>query len=150
MSADLATLTAQIADELDTRLTDQIAKLLGHDLRDLISGRIAAKAPTLASLITHTEEHIRWLTVTALMTTLWPTATPEESDEPEWWLTPLGRACARVLADENDESITQLVAARMLGITRGSVAQMVARGNLPRHEPGVSRSAILRRIGTVG
>jgi len=46
------------------------------------------------------------------------------------------------------EAITYQRAALMLGITRGSVSQMVARGTLARHsDGGVRLSSVLGRLG---
>lgn len=65
-------------------------------------------------------------TAADVMHALWGTDDPDE----QWWRTPLGRRCARALANTSTETVTHQRAADMLGITRGSIAQMVHRGTL--------------------
>jgi hypothetical protein len=75
---------------------------------------------------------------------LWAQAQPEACGRADWWTTPLGRLCARWAGDET--AVTQETAAQMLGVTRGTVAQLVARGTLGRHGGGVSRVSVLQRL----
>jgi hypothetical protein len=73
---------------------------------------------------------------------------------PEWWNTPVGRLVARWI-NPGPGSVTHDEAARMLGVTRGAVSQMVHRGvhgkggsgGLERHpDGGVTRASVLARI----
>lgn len=83
-----------------------------------------------------------------VMNTLWPHGAPEQVNDAEWWQSPLGRLCARSLGRDDAESVSQYVAAAMLGVTRGTVAQMVTRGTLDRHpDGGVLRASVLQRLG---
>ena len=79
-----------------------------------------------------------------IMVALWP-----DGCEPpaEWWRTPVGRVVARSIGAEDSEAVTHSVAAAMLGVSRGSIGQMVARGHLDRHpDGGVLRSSVLQRL----
>lgn len=83
----------------------------------------------------------------SVLSVLWPNASPEDCGRADWWQTPLGRLCARSLGRDDSESVTQSVAAAMLGVTRGTIAQMLHRGNLDRHpDGGVLRSAVMARL----
>lgn len=86
-------------------------------------------------------------TVIDLMCVLWPHGSPEDSGCPEWWRTPLGRLCARSLGTDDAEAVSRSVAAAMLGVTAGTVQQLVHRGTLDRHPAGgVLRASVLQRI----
>lgn len=54
---------------------------------------------------------------------------------------------ARREAEADSESVTYATAAAMLGVTKGTVSQLVARGKLDRHpeEGGVSVASIIAR-----
>jgi len=83
----------------------------------------------------------------AVMAALWPHAAPEDVGRADWWQTPLGRVCARSLGRDDAESVTQEVAAAMLGLARTTVATMLARGTLDRHpDGGVLRASVLQRL----
>lgn len=84
----------------------------------------------------------------AVMQLAWPQAEPEDIGQADWWRTPLGRLCARALGRSDAGSVSYGVAAAMLGVSRGTVGTMVARGTLGRHDDGgVARAAVLRRLG---
>jgi hypothetical protein len=135
-------LRSQIVTELDWALTGPVRSLLGHDLADLLTERIESRATTLVGqLLDETDDHTAAETVTDLMCCLWPHSDPD----PDWWATPLGRACGRSLGTD-DVAVSQSVAAAMLGVTRGTIAQLVHRGTLTRHPTGgVSIASILDR-----
>lgn len=85
--------------------------------------------------------------VANVLAVLWSRSDPEDQD-PDWWRSPLGRACARSLGREDAGSVSHSVAAAMLGTSRGSVSGMVSYGTLDRHpDGGVLRSSVLHRIG---
>lgn len=86
-------------------------------------------------------------TVIDVMAALWPHGPPEQVGRAGWWSTPVGRVCATSLGRDDAEAVTQSVAAAMLGVTRGTVAQLVHRGRLDRHPDGhVLRASVLQRI----
>ncbi|MFD3592601.1 hypothetical protein ACFWU5_07705 [Nocardia sp. NPDC058640] len=73
--------------------------------------------------------------------------------EPAWWRTPVGRAVGRSVGmiDEAD-SVSQTVAAAMLGVAPGTVASMMSRGcDLDRHpDGGITRASVIARIQRLG
>lgn len=134
---------SQIRDELDRTLTGPVGSLLGLDLSQQLAARILVRAPMLAAQLSQDAE-----TVIDLMGCLWPHASPEHVGHADWWRTPVGRLCARSLGRDDAEAVTQHVAGAMLGVTRGTIAQMLARGTLDRHpDGGVLRASILQRLG---
>lgn len=77
-----------------------------------------------------------------VMAALWP----RSEAQPTWWPTPLGRQVAAAI-EPFDEPVTHATAAAMLEVTRGTIAQLVHRGTLERHEDGgVSMASVLRRL----
>lgn len=139
----------QIVDELDRTLAGPVGSLLGLDLSQQISQRILVRAPMLAAQLSEgADDRLAAQTVIDLMTALWPHASPEHVGHADWWRTPVGRLCARSLGRDDAEAVTQHVAGAMLGVTRGTIAQMLARGTLDRHpDGGVLRASILQRLG---
>ncbi len=132
----------QLADELHTRLVGPLLSLAGTDLRTILAPRVDDAADRIALQLGDEAEQQR--TAADVMFALWGTTNPDD----DWWRTPLGRACARALAAGTGDVITQQRAADMLGITRGSIAQMVTRGTLARHaDGGVLLSSVLERLG---
>jgi hypothetical protein len=131
----------QLEDDLDRALTGPVGALLGLDLAEKIRERITARAPMLAAQLTQdADDRLAGETVIDV----WPSGDPD----PDWWRTPLGRVCARSLGNDDAEAVTHSVAAAMLGVTRGTVAQLVHRGTLDRHpDGGVTRASVLMRIG---
>lgn len=80
-------------------------------------------------------------TVDTLLRALWPGGVPSR-----WWPDDLGRLVARWLTGDQ-QRVTQAEAAVMLGVTRGTVAQLVARGTLDRHpDGGVRRGSVMARL----
>lgn len=138
---------SQIRDELDRALTGPVSALLGQDLADMLRDRIATRAPMLAGQLQDADDRLAAETVIDIMNALWPHASPEHVGHADWWRTPLGVLCARSLGRGDSESVTQHVAAAMLGVTRGTVAQLLARGTLDRHpDGGVDRASVMRRL----
>lgn len=141
------TLRSQVLDELDRAITVPVGALLGLDLADMTRQRIRDRASTITAALTSGsgDDNCAGL-VQDLMCLLWPVA-PEHCGQAGWWRSPLGQACARSLGHDAGESVSQSVAAVMLGVTRGTVAQLVHRGTLDRHpDGGVLRASVLRRL----
>ncbi|WP_454859646.1 hypothetical protein [Promicromonospora soli] len=133
----------QIVQDLDAYVLWPLVPLLGIDMHDLMLDRAEARSRLLAAELTGAEPRVRAQAVIDLMNSLWGQGDPPA----HWWNTPLGRTCAGALASQVDVAITHQEAADMLGITRGSIAQMVARGTLLRHQDGgVEKAAVLRRL----
>jgi hypothetical protein len=137
-------LERQIADELDRVLVHPVRLLLGHDLAELLDERARSQARVLAwQLAQDEDDRLAAQTVIDLMCALFPHCDPA----PEWWRTPAGRLCARSLGRDDTEAVTRSVAAAMLGVTPGTIAQLVHRGTLARHpDGGISRASVLARL----
>lgn len=149
MTAIAAQVGGQLVDDLDGMLVGPVRCLLGLDLADMVEDRIRSRAPLLASqLCQDQDDRLAAEAVIDVMGALWPHGSPEHVGQAGWWLTPLGRVCARSLGRTDAEAVTQHVAAAMLGITRGSISVMLARGTLDRHpDGGVLRASVLQRLG---
>ena len=135
------TAASQLGDALDGELVTALVAVGWTDLAELARPRIWDTATRIAAQLSSDDEHLAAQTVIDCAGHLWP-ADPE----PEWWRTPLGRLVARSVGGE-DASVTQAEAAAMLGVTRGTIAQLVSRGTLARHpDGGVDRAAVIARM----
>ncbi|MGH9121802.1 MAG: hypothetical protein ACRDYC_07625 [Acidimicrobiales bacterium] len=146
---ELSDLERQLVTELQRSLAGPIATLLGEDLAILVELRIVRRAKTLVlALRTPTDLWSAVRVASDLLEAIWGTGTPDG----QWWHTPLGRTCAEVLGYHDDGSVTQVVAAEMLGVARGTVARLVQRGTLATHPRlgGVARASVFRRIARLG
>lgn len=75
-----------------------------------------------------------------------PSAQHSEKSQTKPLDTPT-RVCARSLGRDDAEAITHSVAAAMLGVHPGTVAQLVHRGTLDRHpDGGILRASVLQRL----
>lgn len=98
-----------------------------------------------AQVAQDTDDRLAAETVRDLIWALWRDADPPA----EWWRTPLGRLCARSVDYGDSDSVTRSVAAAMLGVHPGTVAQLAHRGTLDRHpDGGITRASVLLRIAT--
>jgi len=141
-------LTAQIRRELGD-MASQVGYVLGDDLLVQMEQRVDELAPVLAErLLQDEDDELGQTAAGQLLPVLWPGCGPEDAGEAEWWSTPLGRACARHISGrDGTEAVSHSVAAAMLGVTRGTVAQLVHRGTLDRHpDGGVLRLSVLQRL----
>lgn len=139
------TFTEQIANQLQDELQvifDSLVPFVGTEptftpLRiDVVAAELATGNDDVAAEAT-----------TSIMLALWPSAAPEECGNAEWWVTPLGRACARSLGNDDAEAVSYGVAASMLTVSRGSISSYVARGSLDRHpDGGVVRASVMQRL----
>lgn len=137
----------QLRDEL-SGIAGPVAAILDPALVLDVERRIAAAAPLLAwQLVQDDDDRLAAQTCIDVMCALWPHGAPEDVGRADWWRSPLGRACARSLGRDDSEAVSHSVAAAMLGVHRGTVAQMVARGTLDRHpDGGVLRASVLQRL----
>ncbi len=136
MTADPA--VDQLAELIDTHALG-LAAAVGLDVHQLAQDRASdAAARLVAELRANDDGLSRQAAVTVL-------GLHPDEDDPAWWSTPLGLLVAR--HDGSGPAVTQMWAAHVLGVTRGTISQMVARGNLDRHpDGGVLRSAVLQRL----
>lgn len=116
--------------------------LLGLDVQVMLSQRVDAVAERLVAALRTPGE--RDSTAADLLRLL---NEPGEHD-PSWWTTPLGGVVAVAL--DEPPGLTHDQAAAMLGVTRGTIAQWVARGTLTRLPGGggVGIHSVLDRLGT--
>lgn len=136
-------LLSQLVDELDARLVGPVRSLLGLDLADQLADRLTARAPMLVGQLTSGDDRLVAETVIDVMLALWGQADPPE----EWWRTPLGLRCAASLAGQRDGAFSRASAARMLGVTVGTVDQLAHRGTLERHpDGGLTAGSVLARV----
>jgi hypothetical protein len=146
-----AEVAAQLADELGGAVY-ALAVLAGPAEVVQWPATLADRAEVLAAqLCQDDDDKLAAQTVIDAMGALWPHGDPESVGRVDWWRTPLGRMCARSLGRDDAEAVTQSVAAAMLGVTLGTVKQLVARGNLDRHpDGGVTRASVLARLVRLG
>lgn len=137
---------AQLLDEVGARVS-ALGALLGPDMAMRLDRAVTARVATWAAQMCQEEDdRLAAQTVIDVMCVLWTTDPPHN-----WWPTPLGRVVARSLATDDTETVSQSVAAEMLGVHRGTVAQMAFRGTLDQHSDGsVLRSAVFARLGRRG
>lgn len=149
MTGPAEEVAAQLRDELGAAAY-RVAVLAGPGPAVEWETTIVGRCDGLALTLVHGDPDEVAETVIDVMNALWPTEPPEACRRASWWRTPLGRCCARSLAGiDGDVPVTHETAARMLGVARGTVPAMVARGTLDRHPSrSVSRASVLRRIAT--
>lgn len=146
------TVSTQLVDELDVALAAPTGALLGLDLAELIEDRVRSRAPMLAhQLCQDDDDRLAAQTVIDVMGALWPSGSPEDVGEADWWRSPLGRMCARSLGHVASDAVTYSVAAAMLGVVRGTVSTLASRGTLERHpDGGITRASVLLRLARLG
>lgn len=128
-------LADEIADGLST-VSHALAGLLGADLAPMLAERASVAAERIAAELQHPDPSIAAQTAVDLIAVLW-----SGDPDPRWWTTSLGAALARA---GHDEPVTFGEAAAILGRTRGTVSQLVARGILRRHPAsGLSRVSVV-------
>lgn len=136
-------ISAQLTDELDARLVGPVRDLLGLDLAETLTTRLRERAPMLAAQLATGDDRLAAATRVDVLHALWGDADPDS----DWWRTPVGRLCARSVGRDDADAVSHSVAAAMLGVTRGTVSQLVHRGTLDRHpDGGVTRASVLMRL----
>jgi hypothetical protein len=138
-----------VADEIARQLRDELSGIVAPVLGMIdprleldVEHRIRSAAPMLAAQLLRLSAQ----TCIDVMCALWPHGAPEQVGRADWWQTPLGRACARVLAAHDRQLVTHAQAAAMLGVKRGTVGSLVARGRLTRAGGRVARASVLARL----
>jgi len=132
-----------LEDDIHERLQLQayaFEELLGEDLIDpgLLNDRLVSRARYYAAQITGPNIHTAAQTAIDLGNAL-----SVDLQDPEEWSTPLGRACA--LTFEHTE-VGATAAAKILGVSRARVYQLLDTGKLDRRGDGITRASIARRI----
>lgn len=135
----------QIGGELAARWA-WWAAWVGLDEHEAGSHALAARAELAATQLTGDDLALAAETCLDVLGALFAPGDPPD----EWWRTPLGRACARTYGYA-DESVTQATAARLLGVGRARVGQLLGAGKLDRTpDGGVLRGSVMRRIAADG
>lgn len=130
---------AQFESEVCAAHAEPLGRLLGWSAQSMIVEQVRQVAPGRVLPLSDPDEG--YDTALGVMDAIFGDADPE----PQWWGTPLGRACGAALGQDGAE-VTHSQAAAILGVSRGTISQLVARGTLPRHpHGGVAREAVLRR-----
>lgn len=147
MSTAIEAVAAQLTDELGG-VARAVGDVFGVDLLLDMEQRLEPACGRLAAELCSEDDHLAAEAVLTVMAARWADGTDPAH---EWWHSPVGRAVARSVGRsvgrDDSESVTHAVAAAMLGVHRGTVAQMVDRGTLARHpEGGVARSSVLARL----
>lgn len=142
---------AQLAAELGgaaRALTD----ILGTDLAEIVEQRLDGRCALLAAELASDDDHLAAEATLSVMCARWPDGT---EPPPQWWRTPVGRLVARSAGRDDTDAVSHSVAAAMLGVARGTVAQMMSRagrglggsGGLERHpDGGITRASVLARL----
>lgn len=139
--------TEQLIDELGP-IARAVGDLLGTDALMQAELNSEARCQQLALEVCSGDERTSAEAVLTIMTVRWPEGT---TPPPEWWNTPVGRCCARSFAPDAAETVSRSVAAAMLGVGDGTVAQLVHRGALDQgHNGHITTSSVLARIAKLG
>lgn len=135
----------QLVEGLDGRVAWTLEILGWHDLADEVRRRLPDAAQRYALQLSDPNDAAE--IVIDLAGVAW-----DADPAPEWWSTPVGRLVARSVETGSvtglvTGSVTQQRAADMLGVTRGTVAQLVHRGSLERHpDGGVAIASVVARL----
>lgn len=127
-----------LAEDLQQRYASLVLAL--PDLTQELTARLDRLAMTLAVQLSSTDEAERAEAALETVTLLDPPAS--------WWGTVQGRLTAAAYADTADGTVSYGEAAAMLGVTRGTVSNLVARGRLERaaDHQGVVLASVLHRL----
>lgn len=136
----------QLAEELSMAVRP-LAEIAGPRAESGWPAALDTQADSLVDRLGSGDDRIAADAMRDVMGALWPHGSPETVGRTDWWRTALGHRVAATLAAADDESVTHATAAEMLGVHKGTVAQLVSRGNLERHgDGGVRRASVLRRL----
>lgn len=132
----------QLAEALHVTWSRPAETLLGASTAETIAAAVDTCTPDVIAQLERGDADATEVAA-AVLTALWPIP---GTVPPTWWSTPLGETVRRAM-DGPDVSLTHTETADILGISRASIGQMVARGNLARHpDGGVSRDSVFRRL----
>ena len=120
MSSPLEEASLQLLDEVKGLFT--VMPLFGVEISDIL--RTSSANTALAKL----SEDPNWRQACSLLES-------KGKDDPAWWRTPLGNYTARNLPYE-DRPISKAEAAKILGVSSGTVATLVRRGTLRSDDSG--------------
>lgn len=135
-------LAEQLADEL-VRIAAGLASLLAPDCHAELTHRAEQAAGRISAQLRSGDDHLAAETVIDLACA----GVVPDPPAAEWWATPLGRAVARSVGHPSADAVSHSVAAAMLGVHRGTVAQLVHRGSLDRHpDGGVTTASVRARL----
>lgn len=141
---DEAAVAASLTDDLAARLHTILrpAGPTGIEEADRLAAWVAGRvAPSLCS----DDEHEVADAVIDLASAL----DIGEHTDPEWWATPVGQICAASLAGVTTDQVAAIQAARMLGIGKARVYQLIDAGRLERHpDGGVTLASVYQRMTT--
>jgi hypothetical protein len=135
------TAASQLHDELAS-LAHGLAAILGTDILPTLEDRIRDRAETLIADL-DAGEHPDALAVD-ILAVLHPAGPPLD-----WWQTPLGVAIAPAMIANltDDDGWSQGEAATVLGVSRGTVSQLVHRGTIEQTPDGsCSQASVLLRL----
>lgn len=135
------TLDQQLADDLHV-IVGGLGALLGLDVEELLDRRVDEMVPMLAGQLTGDDDRLAAQTVIDLAGA---GIIPDDPDL-DWWATPLGRVVACSVGHPSAEVVTRSVAAAMLGVSDGTVSQLVARGALDRVDGKILAVSVQQRL----
>lgn len=146
----MAELVDEVAEQLrqeGTRAAEAAAGLAGPDAAERWAREISNHCAAIADVLVHADGEDLAEQTRKVMRALWPNAAPEQAGRADWWMTPLGRCCARSLAHDPNETglVSHETAAAILGVDRSTVGALVARGKLERQTPPPKTRASVRR-----
>lgn len=135
-----------LADQLRDRMVtiaSGLGALCGADVFATLPLQADLAVERIARQLTSDDDH----EVAGTITDLAAAGVIPDDPSPEWWRTPLGRRVASSVGHEDADAVTRSVAAAMLGVTPGTVAQLVHRGTLDRHpDGGITKASVLARL----
>jgi hypothetical protein len=131
---------AQLDDELGAVAT-RVGAVLGTDLHLALTARAHERAGWLVAQLRDGGQPDA--TAADLMALLWPDGDPD----PSWWRTPLGLLIAPAAGMLPEDGWSRAEAAAVLGVSVGTVAQLVARRSIEQTTDGsCSRRSVLARL----
>jgi hypothetical protein len=137
----LPPIRAQILRELCS-VIDVIAASMDHADKVALYEATSAVADRLTSQLTSNDPVELRDACNTVSRALWSRTDPP----PDWWSTPLGRACVPVLGLEGSESMSVSAAGAALNVSRSRVYQLIKLGKLTATIGGVTRQSVMDRV----
>ena len=133
MSAQLEAVAEQIFDEV-VEVVVALGAIVGSSSAPTIERAWSrGRARTLALALLSADDDESAQAAIDLACVLFPGRCDPDT---EWWRSPLGQAVARSIGHPTAESVTQAVAAAMLGLHPQGIGRLVKVGKLDRHPDG--------------